>query len=341
MNQFQFAYPWVLYLLFILPVLVMLFILTWRMRKKSLDLFGSSEIINQLMPDVSSGRPILKFSIIMFVLLLAVIAIARPQFGSKMQEVKRQGVELMIALDVSNSMMAEDIKPSRLEKAKQAISRLLDNLKDDKIGLIVFAGDAYIQVPITTDYSATKMFLSTIKTDYIQNQGTAIGAAIDLASRSFSPDNEKNKAIIIITDGENHEDDPVKSAQEAKTKGMIVHTIGMGLAQGAPIPVEGTADFKKDNQGTVIISKLDEEMLMKIASAGNGIYVRANNISAGLSEVYDEINKMQKHEVKTKIFAEYDDQFQYIISFALVLLLIEFSILNRKNKYLKNINLFK
>jgi Ca-activated chloride channel family protein len=254
MNQFQFAYPWVLYILFIIPFLVLIFLVTWKMRKKALDLFGSNQIINQLMPDVSSGRLVIKFSFMMMVLLLIIVALARPQFGSKMQEVKRQGVELMIALDVSNSMLAEDIRPSRLEKAKQAISRLLDNLKDDKIGLIVFAGDAYIQVPITTDYSATKMFLSTIKTDYIENQGTAIGSAIELGIRSFSSDNEKNKAIIIITDGENHEDDPVKAAQEAKSKGIIIHTIGMGLSQGAPIPVEGTSDFKKDNQGNVIIS---------------------------------------------------------------------------------------
>ena len=214
------------------------------------------------------------------------------EFGSKLKTEKRKGVELMIALDVSNSMMAEDIQPNRLERAKRAISRLVDKLDDDKIGLIVFAGDAYTQLPITTDFASAKLFLNSVSTNIVPRQGTAIGAAINLAANSFSPQFEGNKAIIVITDGENHEDDAVGAATAAAQQGIIVHTIGMGLPQGAPIPVyeNGQKDFRKDKNGQVVVTKLDEQMLQEIAAAGNGVYVRANNAEVGLNTLFDEIN---------------------------------------------------
>ena len=278
----------------------------------------------------------------MLALAFFIVGIARPQFGSKLKTEKREGVELMIALDVSNSMMAEDIQPNRLERAKRAISRLVDRLKDDKIGLIVFAGDAYTQLPITTDYNSAKLFLNSVNTQIVPKQGTAIGAAIDLARKSFTPNGEANKAIIIITDGENHEDDALASAKAALDEGAIVHTIGMGLPSGSPIPVlrNGQTDYLKDRDGNVVVTKLNEQMLEQIAATGGGIYVRANNAQVGLNALFDEINKMEKQEMETRTFSEYDDQFQYFFAVGLFLLLLEFVILERKNKYLKRIKLF-
>ncbi|MDD4144330.1 MAG: VWA domain-containing protein, partial [Prolixibacteraceae bacterium] len=265
-----------------------------------------------------------------------------PQFGSKLKKIKREGIELIIALDVSNSMMAEDIQPNRLERAKRAISRLVDRLKDDKIGLIVFAGEAYIQLPLTSDYNSAKLFLESVNTQVVPRQGTAIGAAVNMAIRSFTPDADASKAIVIITDGENHEDDPVAAAQEAVNNGIVVHTIGMGLPQGSPIPVmsDGQTDYMRDNDGNVVVTKLDEVMLEKIATAGNGIYVRANNAQIGLNALFDEINKMNKEEMETVVFSEYEDQFQYFFGAGLLLLLLEFIILERKNRYLMRVKLF-
>jgi Ca-activated chloride channel family protein len=268
---------------------------------------------------------------------------ARPQFGSKLKKVKREGVEIIIALDVSNSMMAEDIKPNRLERAKRAIDRLISKLQDDKIGLIVFAGDAYMQLPITTDYNSAQLFLASVNTAIVPKQGTAIGAAIQMAMRSFSPDPESGKAIIIITDGENHEDDAIAAAEEAHKKGIIVHTIGMGLPQGTPIPVSSAdrGDYRKDRDGNVVITRLDEVTLQKVSAAGGGVYLRANTAQVGLEDLFDEINKMQKTEIEARTFSEYEEQFQYFFAAGLILLALEFVILERKNKYLKKIKLFK
>ncbi|OQY03864.1 MAG: hypothetical protein B6I20_04190 [Bacteroidetes bacterium 4572_117] len=329
-----------LYGLIIIPFFILLYIINVRLKKKALAKFGENSVIEGLMPLVSKQRPLFKFIFIVLALALVIIAAARPQFGSKLKEVKAEGVEIIIALDVSNSMMAEDIRPNRLKKAKRAISQLLDNLKNDKIGLIVFAGDAYTQVPITTDYTATKMFLSSINTDFVPKQGTAIGEAIRLAMKSYSPDNEQKKVLVIITDGENHEDDPIQAAVEANEKGILVYTIGMGLNKGVPIPIKGRSDYKKDASGNVIITKLDEATLVKIAQAGGGIYIRANNTKVGLSNLYNKVEKMDKSEFETVVYSEYEDNFQYFIGFALLFLLIEFLIMERRNKKMQKINLF-
>lgn len=342
--MFKLANQEYMYLFLLIPFLVVLYIVVSHNRKRLLKKFGELAVISQLMPDVSNKRVNIKFIILLLALSSIIVAILGPQFGSKLETVKRKGVEIMIALDVSNSMMAEDIKPNRLANAKRAIAKLVDKLRDDKIGMIVFAGDAYVQLPITADYISAKMFLSTINTDIVGKQGTAIGSAIELAMKSFSPDNDKQKALIIITDGENHEDDAVERAKEASEKGIVIHTIGMGLPQGSPIPLGGRygkSNYRKDNQGNVIISKLDDVKLNQIASAANGIYVRASNTKSILNAIFDEIESMEKSEIDSKIYSDYEENFQYFVFLALFLLLIDFIILERKNKIFKNINLFK
>ena len=279
MDMFRFGNIEYLWGLVVIPLLTFFFIWSRIARKRALHKFGQENILKQLMPFSSTNRPRLKFLILILSLAFFITGIARPQFGSKLKKVKREGVELIIALDVSNSMMAEDIKPNRLERAKRAISRLVDRLKDDKIGLIVFAGDAYTQLPITSDYNSAKLFLNSVNTQIVPKQGTAIGAAIELATRSFTPGGDANKAIVIITDGENHEDDAISATEKAVEEGIIIHTIGMGLPAGSPIPVlrGGQTDYLKDRDGNVVVTKLNEQMMEQIAVAGGGIYVRANN----------------------------------------------------------------
>lgn len=340
--MFRFAHIEILWGLLIIPVLAMFFAWARFTRKRALRRFGNQNIIRDLMPLASKSRPVFKFILLMLALAFFITGAARPQFGSKLKKVEREGVEIIIAIDVSNSMMAEDIQPNRLDRAKRAISRMIDRLKDDKIGLIVFAGEAYIQLPVTTDYNSAKLFLEAIDTDIVPRQGTAMGTAINLAIRSFTPGETANKAIIIITDGENHEDDPVSAAKEALKNGIIVHTIGMGLPQGSPIPVQqnGQTEYMRNNDGEVIITRLNETMLEQVSAAGNGIYVRANNAQVGLNVLFDEINKLEKEEMDTLVYSEYDDQFQYFFAAGLLLLLIDFIILEKKNKYLMRVKLF-
>ncbi|MFC2098433.1 VWA domain-containing protein [Bacteroidota bacterium] len=340
--MFRFAHIEYLYLLILIPILALVFILVLSQRKKALKRFGNMDVISPLMPAVSFSRPVLKSVLILLALTALVFGIARPQFGSKLREIKREGVEIIIALDVSNSMMAEDIKPNRLERAKQAISRMVDRLVNDKIGLIVFAGDAYTQIPITTDYVSAKLFLNSISTDIVPKQGTAIGSAIDLGIKSFTQQEETSKALIIITDGENHEDDAIEAAKLAVEKGITIHTIGIGLPQGAPIPVYsgGQKTYREDREGQTVISKLDETMLRRIASAGEGVYIRSTDTRVGLDKLFDEINKMEKQEMESKIYSDYDERFQYVFGLGLLILLIEFLILERKNRWLSKIKLF-
>ncbi|MBU0763959.1 MAG: VWA domain-containing protein [Bacteroidetes bacterium] len=342
--MFRFGYAEFLYLFLLLPVVALLFVIAVRTRRRNLQRFGDSAVIFSLIPEQSSSRPVTKFVFVIMAMVMLFFGIACPQFGSKLEEVKREGVELIIALDVSNSMLAEDIQPNRLERAKRAVSKLIDRLHNDKIGLIVFAGQAYTQLPITLDYAAAKMFLSTVTTDAIPIQGTAIGAAIEQATESFSTENDKNKAIIIITDGENHEDNAVEAASTAASRGIIVHTIGMGLPKGAPIPVRmgfGQRDFRRDKEGNVVITKLDETMLQQIAAAGNGNYIRANNTTTGLNALFEELDKMEKQEFETTMFADYENKFRGLFAMALIFILFDFVILNRKNRWFRGINIFK
>jgi Ca-activated chloride channel family protein len=343
MQLFRFQNPDFMYLLLLLPVMVVLWILNEVRKKKAYQRLGDANLIKKLMPELSGIRPLLKFIFLIIAFASVVIILARPQFGSKLEEVKKEGVEVIIALDVSNSMLAEDIQPNRLTRAKQALIRLIDNLSNDKIGLIVFAGDAYTQIPVTTDYISAKMFLSAINPDMVPKQGTAIGSAISLGMRSFSPGEGRSKAMIIITDGENHEDDPVSAASEASKAGIVIHTIGIGSSNGVPVPVtiNGKKDYLRDEQGNTVISKLDEEILKKIAVTAGGNYVRASNTNIGLDEIFTEIKKMKKQDMESKMYTEYNDQFQIFTVVALFFLILEFIIMERKNRRLSNIRLFK
>src|SRR5450759_1635842 len=322
MQLFRFAHPDFLYLLLLLPAVILLFILNEIRKRNALKRLGDVTLVSGLVPEMSGIRPVIKFILQLIAVSSGIIMISRPQFGSKIEDVKKQGVEVIIALDVSNSMLAEDIQPDRLTRAKQAISRLVDNLDKDKIGLIVFAGDAYTQIPVTTDYISAKMFLSTINPDMVPKQGTAIGAAINLGIRSFSPGEGKSKAMIIITDGENHEDDPVSSAEEASKAGIVIHTIGIGSTEGVPVPViiNGKKDYLKDADGSTVITKLDEEILKKIALSSGGNYVRASNSNIGLDEIFNEIKKMKKQDLESTMYTEYNDQFPIFAALALSLI---------------------
>ena len=272
---------------------------------------------------------------------LFAVLLARPQFGSKLETVKRQGVEVMIALDISNSMLAQDVQPSRLEKAKRLVAQLVDKMENDKVGMIVFAGDAFTQLPITSDYISAKMFLESINPSLISKQGTAIGAAINLATRSFTPQEGVGRAVLVITDGENHEGGAVEAAKAAAEKGIQVSVLGVGMPDGAPIPVEGTNDFRRDRDGNVVVTRLNEQMCQEIAQAGDGIYVRVDNSNAAQKVIAQEINKMAKADVETQVYTEFNEQFQAVAWIILLLLLAEMLILERKNPLFRNIHLFK
>ena len=331
--------------LFGIPVIIIAMLLYSKWKATSLALFGDSRLIKELMHSFSKRRTQIKNILTILIFILLIIGITNPQVGTKMEEVKREGVDLMIAIDLSNSMMAEDIKPNRLERAKLAISRLIDKLEGDRIGLIVFAGEAYVQLPITTDYSAAKLFLSTVSTNIVPTQGTEIAKAIDLSIQSFDMKNAQNKAIIIITDGESHDEKAIESSAQANELGIFVHTLGMGLSKGGPIPIYNKygnrTDYRQDRDGNTIVSKLNEQLLQQIASAGKGTYVRANNSKAGLSSLFAEINKMEKKEIGTMVFTEYKDRFQLFIGLALLLLITDLILLARKNKWSNRINFYK
>lgn len=341
--MFRFAHPEYLYFLVIIPLIALINLILSNKRRKALEKFGDLDLLENLMPEVSKNRPIVKFYLLLLALTVLIFMIAQPQFGSKLETVKRKGIEIMIALDVSNSMNAQDIEPSRLERAKQAIARLVDKLSNDKIGIIVFAGQAYTQLPITTDYPSAKMFLNTINTGIVPMQGTAIGTAINRSINSFSHEEEINRAVIVITDGENHEDDAIEAASLAHEKGIRIYTVGMGLPSGSPIPVNpnNANDFLKDREGNVVISKLNEQMLQQIAIAGNGNYIPANNIRNGINKLINELGELEKKEIETKIYTDFDDQFPYLAGIILILLLIEAVVIERKNRLLKNIKLFE
>ncbi|MEA4975868.1 MAG: VWA domain-containing protein [Paludibacter sp.] len=338
--MFRFAEPEYLYLLLVVPLLTLIFVFYKIRKRRNIAAFGDPDLLKGLMPNVSTVRPTVKFVMQMVVLVLLVVVLARPQFGTKAEEVKRQGIEVMIALDISNSMMATDVAPSRLTKSKQILSQLIDNMSNDKVGLVVFAGDAFTQLPITADYVSAKMFLSTISPKLIARQGTAIGSAVDLAIKSFNPKSTASKAIILITDGENHEDNAVEAARLAQKEGIVVHVIGMGRPEGAPIPVDGTMSFWKDKDGNVVVSKLNEAMCNDIASAGQGVYVRADNTNAALRAVSKELDQLAKTELTTTTFSNYNEQFQSFAIIALVLLLMDIFILERINKRFSRLKIF-
>ena len=341
----RFEHPEYLYGLIIIPLLILIYVAFRLGQKRRFERFAQIEMRDYLVPGYSNRRANFKFVVFLLMIASLILALANLQSGSKMEEVKREGIDLYLAVDVSNSMNAEDIVPSRLERSKQAINKLISEMKGDRIGVIVFADKAFVQLPITTDYSAAKMFLSTINTSLVASQGTAIAEAINLAVKSFS-DEDHSKAIVIISDGEDHENDAaVKAAQEAAKKGIRIYTIGMGLAEGAPIPEYNKygqqTGYRKDKNGNTIITRLDEQMLQKIAAAGNGIYVRASNSNVGLEKIYNDIEKLDKSEIEAKVFTDYEDQFQWFVGLALIFLLIEVFLSTGKREWERSFNIFE
>lgn len=336
--MFQFAKPEYLYLLALIPALIAVYIYAARNRRKRLEIFGRLATIMPLMPEASPRRMRNKFIIYLCALVFLILAAAGPRTGSKLREVSREGVEIMIAVDVSNSMLARDFEPNRLERTKYTIMRVLEGLREDKVGIIVFAGDAYVQLPITSDYLTARNFVSQISTNMVSKQGTAIGTAISLASGSFTSGSENSRALILITDGENHEDNALSAASHAASMGIRIYTIGMGTPEGAPI--ETGNDFIRDEKGEIVVSKLDEETLQQIALLTDGAYVRAGNHSIGLQEIVDVINETQKAQLSSMVFDEYDEKFQYLLAIALLLILVEEVMLSRKNKLLTKYNIF-
>lgn len=337
---FRFANIEMLWLLWSVPVFIAAYMVYSRRKRRQLAEFGDPELIETLMPNASRVRPAVKFSVVMVALSLLIIAAARPQFGQSERTEKRQGIEAIVALDISNSMLAEDVAPNRLDRAKQMLSKLMDNMVNDKVGLVVFAGDAFVQLPITCDYVSAKMFLNSIKPELIKTQGTAIGQALATSIRCFGEQSDASRAIILITDGENHEDDAVAVAKRAKEMGIQVLVVGIGKPEGSPIPVPGTNNFRKDRQGNVVVSKLNEDMCREIAQAGGGIYVRCDNTNTATKAIQKELDKLGTQEIETQVYTDYNEQFQSFALIALLLLVIDFFIFNRKNKVLTRLDIF-
>ncbi len=325
-----FANQQYLFLLLLVPLMPLLYALVRWLRKRRLSRIGDPALVKQLIPSWSGAKGWVRLVFFDLAFAFFVVGLARPQIGAKLQERETRGAEIMICLDVSNSMLARDYSPNRLERAKLAISRITDKLQDDRIGLIIFAGSSFVQLPITNDYVSAKMFLSSINPESVPVQGTAIGDAILTAARSFSAQSEKSRAIIVITDGENHEDDPVEAAKQAAEMGIKVYTIGVGSLRGEPIPMDG--DLLKDKDGNIVVTRLDESTLQKVAEVGNGAYVHAGNEEFGLNPIINDINKLEEETFNSVVFEEYDEQYMYFFAVALVLLVLELLIGERRWK---------
>ena len=338
--MFRFEDPIYLYMLAVIPFLVIIRLLMVHQQKKRLRRFGDVELVRQLMPDVSRFRPAVKFYLLLAALALLIVLVARPQFGTKISHEKRTGIETIIAMDVSNSMLAEDVAPSRLDRSKMMVENLVDNFTNDKIGLIVFAGDAFIQLPITSDYVSAKMFLSSISPSMIATQGTDIAAAINMAVNSFTQQEGVGKAIIVITDGEDHEGRAIEAAKDAKNRGMRVYVLGVGSPNGAPIPI-GDGEYLKDNTGQTVMTGLNEQMCRELAQAGGGAYIHVENNSNAQQQLDTELDKLAKKEIEATIYSDYDEQFQAVGIIVLLLLILEICIMEVKNPLLRRISLFK
>jgi Ca-activated chloride channel family protein len=336
--MFQFAQPNYLFLLLLVPIIFLLFVYSRILKRKNIARFGNPELVKTLMPNYSSSRPIIKFYLLLTALTFIILSLARPQFGTSTESVKRHGIEVMITMDVSNSMMGTDVSPNRLELAKQLLASLSDQLTQDKIGIVVFAGEAQTQLPITADNVAAKMFLSNINPNMVSRQGTAIGSAIELSIQDLTSTSKAGKAIILLTDGENFEDNAVDAAKLAAKKGIMVDVIGVGTPQGSPIPIAGTMSYMKDDQGNVVVTHLNEEMCKEIAAAGKGIYVRADNSNTALRAVTNSLHQLATAPIESQSYSTSDEQFVNLAWLAFFLLIIDMIILERKNKW---INQFK
>lgn len=334
-----------LYLLLLVPLLVGFFWVVSQLRKRSLARFGNLAILERLAEGASRRKRAIKTALTVTATVLLVLALADPQVGTRLEEVKQQGVDIFIALDVSLSMKAEDIKPNRLEKAKLEIRNLIDRLGGNRIGLIVFAGDAYTQFPLTTDYSAANLFLDAVDCDVVPVPGTSISSAIERAMESFDFKETTTKVLIVITDGESFDGDTFGAAEDAAKQGVLIYTIGLGSPEGAPIPVYGASgrqvDFKRDRSGAVVLTKLDETTMGKLAAIGNGKYIRGTNAQDELDEIYKSLNALQKKEFGTKQFTDFEDRFQWLLAPAILILLLEYFTSERKVRWLARWNLLR
>lgn len=338
--MFRFESPAYLWLLWSIPVLAIIRFVCYKLRRKKLLRFGEMSLVNRLMPNVSKIRPSVKFWLSVAALALMIVMLARPQMGSKISHEERNGIETIIAMDISNSMLAEDVVPSRLQKSKMLVENLVDHFTNDKIGLVVFAGDAFVQLPITTDYVSAKMFLQDINPSLIQTQGTDIARAISLSMNSFTQQKGLGKAIILITDGEDHEGGALEAAKEAKKKGINVFILGVGSSNGAPIPL-GNGDYMRDNAGNTVMTALNEQMCRDVVKAGSGTYIHVDNTSDAQEKLNDELSRLQKGETDNVVYSEYNEQFQAFALLALILLIIEACTLEAQNSLLRKVRLFR
>ena len=326
----HFAQAQYLLLIFLIPVFFVIQAVLLRLRRRKIRKFGDEKLVEQLMPSYSKSKVWVRLTLFSIGFFFFAIGLSRPQIGARLKEQEIKGAEIIIAMDVSNSMLAEDYSPNRLDRAKLAVSRLVDKLRDDRIGLVIFAGTSFVQLPVTTDYVSAKMFLNTIDTGSIPIQGTAMGDAITTCIRSFSQQSDKSRAIILITDGENHEDDPVAAAKQAAEMGIKVFTIGVGSPEGKPIPMNG--ELLKDKDGEIVVSRLDEEVLKEVAQAGNGAYVRAGNSEFGLNPIIEDLKKLEDEKYNSIVFEEFDEQFMYFLAIALFFFVLEMLVGDRRSK---------
>ena len=336
----RFEDPIYLWMLLIIPILVLMRFIVWRKRKRNLRKFGDPSLLKEMMPDVSKYRPTIKFCLLLSAITILIFMIARPQVGSKISHEKREGIEVLIALDISNSMLAQDVIPSRLEKSKLLIEDLVDHFTNDKVGLVVFAGDAFVQLPITNDYVSAKMFLQNINPSLITTQGTDLARAISLSQSCFTQREHIGRAIIVITDGEDHEGGALEAAREAYKKGVNVFILGVGTSKGAPIP-DGNGGYLKDNSGQTVLSALNEQMCQQVAKAGNGVYIHVDNTSDAQEKLNNELSKLQSGISDTVVYSEYNEQFQIFGIILLLLLIVETILLESRNPLFKQINLFR
>jgi Ca-activated chloride channel family protein len=341
--MFKFEHTIYFYAFSALPVMLILVVWYFISRKQKLKKLGDANLISQLLPYSSKRKRIIKVILFLLGFSSLIIALCNLQTGSKLTEVKREGADIIVCIDVSNSMLAQDLSPDRLTRAKYALEKMIDGLEGDRLGLVIFAGEAYVQLPITTDYSAAKLFLSSIGPGMVPVQGTNVSDAIKKASESFSNDEGKNRAIILITDGENHDSEAIQAAEEAGKNGIMINTIGIGSENGVPIPLieNGVVKgYRKDKQGQTVITKLNTNLLKTIASKANGVFVQASQADIGLGAVLDKIGELDKVQLENKMYTDYEDQFQWFLGLSLVLFFIEFLISERVSEWFKKINLF-
>ncbi len=337
------ARPEALYALFGLIPIVLGFVLFMYGRKRAIQRIGVQSLVKQLMPHKPKYKHQVKFVLVCLAYICLVMAWANPQLGQKLEKVKRSGVDLIVAIDISKSMLAEDEAPNRLAKAKQFVSRLIDQLRGDRLGIILFAGNAYLQVPLTSDYVAGKSFLKTISTELAPTQGTAIAEAIQLAEKAYEDSKPQFKAMVIISDGENHEPDAIEAAEKAGNEGVRIHTVGVGSTKGSPIPVytNGKQDFKRTREGSIVFSKLNDVMMKQVAASANGKYFPLSQMDRTVRAIMDEIASMEQKEYEERVFTDYEDQFQWFLALAIFFLAIEYFITERRNVFFSDWSIFQ